>query len=130
MPVDSGDKNTIYLSVSATTGSNPTYTVKTTILSYHLATGASKQLYQETAKNLELRTIGIDQDKLIVLPDPVDNSPGICTEIWYDYRNQLMYLNIAKPQEGLKPYNVPTEVVSAARKKEELCLKEMEASNK
>lgn len=128
MPVDNTDEDTIYLSVSEITGNSRPYKVRTTILSYNIANGASKELYKESNENIELRTIGMEGTKLVVLPDYVDNSPGVCTEVWYDYRHQIKYLDLTNANEGLKPYDVPSYAVDADREKQEICLKELDDS--
>jgi hypothetical protein len=129
LPIHPDNKNIIYLSISNTTSTGKTltsYLVTNKIFSYNLGTGASKILYEEQGKKLELHTVGIDGTRLIVLASVVDNSPGPCTDMWYDYTKDFSYLELQENLQGLYPYDVPAEKIAQGEASQKKCLRDME----
>lgn len=130
MPVNPWDKNIIYLSTSEPLDQSYSR-ITNRIYSYDLKTAELKQIYSETVENNSplnthmariVRTVGIDGSKVIVLYDTPGNSPGPCTDIWSDYKDQMGYLELADISAGLKSYAVPPYKVAEGQREVQKCL--------
>lgn len=134
MPVHPINKDIIFLSTAEPL--NETHSrIINRIYSYNLKTSEQKEIYSEIDENNSpfgapvariLRTVGIDGSKIIVLYDDSENSPGPCTRIWYHYKDQMGYLEIADVQSGLKSYIVPAYKVEEDRIDVDKCLSELQ----
>ncbi len=134
MPIHPLNQDIIFL--STTESLDDTYSRGINrIYSYNLQTLELLELYSETVeKNAPqdaqaariIRTVGIDGSKIIVLFDSPGNSPGPCTNIWFAYKDQMNYLELADVQGGLKPYNVPSSKMEEAQADVEKCKHEFE----
>ncbi len=78
---------------------------------------------------VDLHVIGVDADKLIVLAQNADTSPGPCTEVLTlgreadDQDYEMLSLDLLDPyQTGLQPYSVPEEIYSKALEKQSNCV--------
>lgn len=125
-PVDPADKDTVYFSTQMldATGVDvlPDGKVLNRILSYNLKTSKTKELYKEE-DNRTLRTIGIDGNKVIVMYDAIDNSPGPCFSVWANWK-KFGYIDITKPEAELTAYTIPDYKVKEAKEAQEKCLKD------
>lgn len=92
------------------------------IYSLDMPTGELTKLYEEEENRL-LRTMGIDGDKLIVMYDGLDNSPGPCFSVWADWEN-FGALDVSKPSD-LMAYTVPEDQVEKAKQEQAECMEEM-----
>jgi len=134
MPIHPSDKNIIFLSTDEPL--NETYSrIANRIYSYNLQTSELKEIYYEIAENNSpmggnfariFRTVGIDGSKIIVLYDDTNNSPGLCTRIWYHYKDRMGYFELADVQSGLKAYIVPTYKADEDRIDADKCLNELQ----
>lgn len=126
-PVDPADKDTVYFSTQMldATGVDvlPDGKVLNRILSYNLKTGATKELYKEERNGI-LRTIGIDGNKVIVMYDGVDNSPGPCFSVWANWKD-FGYIDITKPEAGLNSYTIPDYKIKEAQDAAKECEEEL-----
>lgn len=94
------------------------------IYQYNVKTGAIKLIYNEKASRL-LRTVGMEGNKLILLYDGIDNSPGPCYSYWQDNDfASFGYLDITKPKSKLQPYTVPQYKKDAEQATVDKCFKE------
>ena len=67
------------------------------------------------------RIVGIEENKLVILYDHMGNSPGVCLEIFYSYKDRLVYLDLEHIAAGLQTYTVDPDLVEAGRIKSEKC---------
>ncbi len=122
-PVNPADKDIVFFSTQMQDATSSYYEpgmkMLNRILSYNLETGATKELYKEN-ENRKLRTIGIDGDKVIVMYDGVDNSPGPCFSVWADWKD-FGYLDITDPEAGLNDYTVPDYKITEAQEAQKKC---------
>ena len=91
MPINPHDSKIIFFSTAAGPGINRIYVV-------NLNTAELTKIYEEESQDNSpmktrgstfpriLRTVGLDGSKLIIMSDDPDNSPGMCTSIWYHYQ--------------------------------------------
>lgn len=107
-----------------TSGKWPDLKSTNKIYSYDIKTDAIIQLYEEH-EDRTLRTMGMDGSKLVLMYNPIDNSPGPCFSIWADWES-FGYLELADIQSGLQPYTVPDYQVEIGKAEQEKCIEEME----
>jgi len=88
------------------------------VYAYNIKTKELTKLYEEQ-KNRLLRTVGIEGEKLILMYDFIDFSPGPCFSIWADWRD-FGYLDIENPK-GLKKYQVPDYQVQKGLQEKDEC---------
>ncbi|MEK7085457.1 MAG: hypothetical protein AAB953_00390 [Patescibacteria group bacterium] len=120
-PVSPTDKDTVFFSTQMqdATSSGLYDKMLNRILSYNIKTGEAKELYKEE-ENRVLRTIGIDGNKVIVMYDLIDNSPGPCFSVWADWKD-FGYLDITKPEAGLSAYNMPDYKITEGQEAQKKC---------
>lgn len=126
VPVSATNNNVTFLSttkVDTSSGTLQSMKSLNRIYQYNVKTGAIKLIYSEKAARL-LRTVGMEGNKLILLYDGIDNSPGPCYSYWYNTLTSFGYLDITKPKDGLKPYTVPQYQKDAGRAEVEKCFHE------
>jgi hypothetical protein len=118
-PESPDNEDVIFISTSSEiTGEWPDVKSTNKIYSYNIQTGELSKLYEEQETRL-IRTMGIEGDKLIVMLDGIDNSPGPCFSIWADWKN-FGYLDIEDP-DTLMPYTVPDYMVQKGEAEQEEC---------
>ncbi len=122
-PESPADDDIIFVSTSGdTTGEWPNMKSTNKIYSYNIKTGELSKLYEEH-ENRILRTMGIEDSKLIVMYDLIDNSPGPCFSVWADW-NDFGYLDVENPST-LRPYTVPGYQVQKGKDEQKECEAEM-----
>lgn len=134
MPIHPKNKNLLFFSTSEPLDPN-WLKVRNRIYIYNLKNFELVEIYNEDSqknspvkgdgKGRILRTIGLDGSKVILLYDGPDNSPGICTRIWYHYRDRMGYLELSDIAGGLKPYTVPPYKIEEDRIDADKCLQEL-----
>lgn len=123
-PKHPDDENVVFLSTEIMDATGATKNDNTNrILTYNMKTGEVKEIYKDEEEGKVLRTAGIEGNRLIVMSDTVDNSPGPCFSFWADLP-KLKYLDVTKPEEGLKDYEVPEYKKEEAKTAQEKCMKE------
>lgn len=124
VPASASDKNMIYVSTEGKyIGDYPNGKQMNKIYSYNISNKILTELYKEEADQT-LRGMGREGNKLILMLDRIDNSPGPCFSIWKDW-DKFAYLDIGNPQDGLKAYTVPKNLIEKGTKEQ----KECEAAN-
>lgn len=102
---------------------------------YELSTDALDEMYSETSTDGSpmlptncriLRIAGTVDRKIIVLIDDPHNSPGPCTNIWHDYRNQFVIFDPNQPSAGLQKFIVPDEKIAEGKEDQDECLANLE----
>jgi hypothetical protein len=94
------------------------------IYEWNLDTGDITEIYSVN-KKAESRVIGIEGDKLILLVEPIDNSPGPCYSYWLD-TEKLYYLVLSDlPSTKLKAYLPNQELQAEERSQLEKCESEI-----
>ncbi len=100
------------------------------LYTYNIKTGELVEFYSEVSKNNSpmgsnscriLRIQGMQGPKLIVRTDDPDNSPGPCTDIWASFKDQMLYIDLADIQSGLKKFIVPQNVINNGIQSEQEC---------
>ena len=93
------------------------------IYSYNTTTSELIKLYEEQQQERLLRPMGMEGQKLIVMYDLIDNSPGPCFSVWADWKN-FGYVDTENPGK-LSPYTVPEYQVQKAKDEQKKCEKDM-----
>ena len=131
IPVHPFDQDTIFLSTAEPL--EQAYSrITNRIHSYNLKTSELEEVYSETVGGLAnptariFRTVGIDGSRVIILRDNPDNSPGPCSSIWSDHKDNMEYLELANIQDGLRVYIVPSYKVEEGQLYAEKCLNDFE----
>ncbi len=126
MPESSLDSKIIFFSTSAGIDGKDVKNMKSKnkIYSYNLESNDFKELYSES-ENQILRTIGIEGDKLILMRDFIDNSPGPCFSLWSDWRD-FSYLDIENNTKKLEEYVIPAYQIRKGKAEKEVCEKELQ----
>lgn len=121
-PKSPGEENTLYISSNTYkegTGENTTLTNR--IYAYNTSNDQLILYYEETAKR-QLRIVGMDQEKLIIVAEPSNFTiPSPCfTYLATD--EQKLSLNVKHPVTGLQPYTVPSDVTEKAKADMNTCV--------
>ena len=110
--------------VCASTSSGTSLTSSTNkVYSYDLKTKDLTEIYSESEARL-LRTVGIEGDKLILMVDGIDNSPGPCFSYWANWEG-FKSLDVKSPSSGLKDYTVPAYQIEKGLEEQSKCEEEM-----
>ncbi len=123
VPVEEKNPNSLYLSTNQPLDNN-FVTLENHIYRYNLLTRELTSVYEEKVTDATmLRTIGRDGNHLLILRENINKNPGICTSVWYEYRDQILALNLSQPQPPLLRYQVPEKKLKEAYLQTEDCLK-------
>lgn len=143
------DKNSIIFSTVKFLGGNESdlsqkkSLVENRLYTYNLKTKKLLKFYQESSDNntpafskvfsvynhrsgRHLRVEGLAGSKLLVQFDDPNNSPGPCTNDWYNYQNSFGYLELSNLKAGIKPYQVPEYKIKESKLRSENCLKDIQ----
>lgn len=119
-PDSSANKNTIYVSTQGKyIGEFPNGKQENKIYSYDLDSKVLNEIYKET-EDRTLRGLGREDNKLILMLDRIDNSPGPCFSIWANWE-KFATLDLDNPEEGLKDFTVPDYLVERGKKEQAEC---------
>ncbi len=133
----------VYFGTSAPDPKNAGYTLAS-IYAYDTSNYTFERIYRRSFASGELaginergnaglsynfHIIGYDTDKLVVLAQDADDSPGRCTEVLTlgrdadDLAREMFSLNLLDPYaKGLEPYRVPDEAYNEALKRQNECI--------
>ena len=118
MPRDPRSPSSIFISTSQALDSSLTK-VRNRIYTYNMTTSQLDTIYQEDAGSLK-GTVAIDGNKLVLLEDGTDNSPGPCWNPWVDAAESMMYLDITTPTK-LNTYKVSATQIAIGKSDAEDC---------
>ncbi len=133
MPTDEKDSQIIYMS-SAKNIDEAQSRIVNKVYSYNLKSLELKELYSHLdEKNSPMsnqlgrvmRLVGRDGSKIILMADSPDNSPGPCTRVWSDYKDNMFYVDVSEVQMSLKSYSVPQSKVDKEKADADACASEM-----
>ncbi len=133
MPTDEKDSQIIYMS-SAKNIDEAQSRILNKVYSYNLKSSELKEVYSHIdEKNSPMsnqlgrvmRLVGRDGSKIILMADSPDNSPGPCTRIWSDYKDNMFYVDVSEVQMSLKSYIVPQSKVDKEKADADACASEM-----
>lgn len=118
MPRDPRSPDSIFISTLQALDSD-LQKVRNRIYLYNIKTSQLENIYQEDASRLK-RTVGRDGNKLVLLDQGIDDSPGPCWNPWANASNSMMYLDIGNPTK-LNTYTVPPSQVAIGKNDEKNC---------
>lgn len=110
--------------ISTTKYNNEEQQMMSRIYSYNTASGELNLIHERKDSQRQLRTMGIDGSKLILMNDLIDNSPHPCFSAWASW-DGFVALELADIETGLKPYAVPEYKKEEGRKKQETCMSQL-----
>jgi hypothetical protein len=139
MPIDPDNESIIYLSSyeiveGIMSGINEGCISRNRVYQYNLLSGEPTIIHEELSRDGSfylpskcriLRLIGRQGDKLILLIDDPDNSPGPCTNVWSDYFDHMLTLDLSKSVHGLVPFVVPLNNIKRGKRDQQKCLEEL-----
>ncbi|PIR78332.1 MAG: hypothetical protein COU28_02180 [Candidatus Magasanikbacteria bacterium CG10_big_fil_rev_8_21_14_0_10_36_16] len=121
-PQDPNNNDIIYISTSGDiVGEWPDVKSTNKIYSYNIITGKLTKIYEEQ-ESRTLHTVAIEGSKVIILYDPIDNSPGPCGSIWAG--DNFGYMDINNPSQ-LQPFTVPDYLIQQGKDEQVKCEAEM-----
>jgi len=121
LPQDPNNPNLVLVS-SYKTDSKSTTDLTNKIYKYNTETNTLEKIFE--VKNGEIiRIIGIIGEKLILIQEEADNSPGPCYTVWNEYIT-VKTLDLNNPAE-LKQFTIPETQLEKGKAELEQCMKEM-----
>lgn len=113
--------NIVYLSTQSITEEGSQLRNTNTIYQYNIKNGKLKKLYRGKNEDFIVRTLAMDDSKIILMYDLIDNSPGPCFSVWADWTD-FGYLDVNDRKAGLQQhYSLPVEQVEKGKQEQEAC---------
>lgn len=126
LPVDPNNPSFIYLSTTQPLDKNFDV-LENHLYRYDLIKRELTDLYQEKTTDASmLRTIARDGSYVILFKDSINNSPGPCSALWYDFQNQLTAFDLDHPEKKLWRYHAPPKKIMEAFAQEQTCQANMQ----